>query len=183
MRLSLVLLLLLPAVACDGTYLSAHVEAPDICATGMEVQFPPAIAAEAAGKTEKSLSVDDLGLDGSALLEGEVLVEITSVTLVATEGADDLAFVDLLRMRATPVDEDRHGKPDRDAPVVVAMDGGDLVDGTLHVEPETPVDITEHLRAREVLFGVELAGDLPDLPWRGELDVCIRAETSYSRSL
>jgi hypothetical protein len=169
------------ASGCTPVLASAEVDAQEVCVSGMTFAFPP--SGPAAGQmvavnTDQPMSFGDLASGLPDDLEFEV--QVIEAGLSPTSGVDDLTFLDRLGIAAAPLD------PSADMPEVqmVEMGQDDHVDGGgMRAAPAAPVDITALLTQSDVVFGLEIAGSLPDAAWEGALDICVHTRAKYARSL
>jgi hypothetical protein len=158
------------ALALAGCF-SADIDVPEVCVGGLAIPVPPASTDITA---EDTLSADELGVPDSDDIE--LGVEVRSVSIAAIQGVDDLSFIDQISVIAAPAD------PGSSVPEValIAMDGGDLqADGSLRSEPSPRPELADLLRAGEVQFRVEMAGDRPDHRWMADMELCVHASAHY----
>lgn len=189
MRTPFLFSLLLPAVVltvgCDSYY-SAEIDAPEICFGGIEFPFVPPVPSEVSGHiepgtettTEHTVSGDELGIPDLDKLELEL--NATSLAMMPMSGVADLEFIHSLSIRAVPAE------PESDlAPVVLAeQDAGDRGDdGALRVLPGSPADLAPLLRAGDVTFQVALTGELPEVEWQAQMELCVHARASYREQM
>jgi hypothetical protein len=179
MRTLLSALALLPALGlaagCDPVLFSAEVDAPEICISGLRVPFPPS---GYTGSTDHPIAGEDLGFpDGD---DFEIDVSVRSVGIIPTVGVDDLSFIDALSVRAVPADP---ASDLGDLMLVEMNDANHMNDGSMYAEPREPANIADHLRGGDVLFKFDLAGDLPDVLWETEMDLCVHAVARYEKPL
>jgi hypothetical protein len=158
------------ALALAGCF-SADVDVPEVCIGGLAIPVPPASADIEA---EDTISADELGVPDSE--DFDLGVQVRSVSITPVQGVDDLSFLDHISVIAAPAD------PGSSLPevVLIDMDAGDLqADGSLRSEPSPRPELADHLRAGEVLFRVEMAGDRPDHMWMADMELCVHASGSY----
>jgi hypothetical protein len=172
----LVVTSLFPVVsACDGTVFSVELDAPEICVHGLQAPFGPS---QSSATFEDTLSDHDLGPLTSDKVEPEI--EVLSVGLAPSFGVSDLGFVDDLIVEMAPLDATANLPPLE----LMRMSGTEpAADGGLYSEPETAIDITSYLAEGEVVFSLELAGDIPAQPWTATLDICLHARGKYSETI
>ncbi len=170
--LSLVPLLTL-AAGCEPALFSAEIDAPEICISGLSVPFPPS---GYTGDTDSPISGDDLGFPDS---DGfEIDVKVLSVGITATDGVEDLEFLDTLSVSAAPAD----AATDLPELMLIEMDEADHTsDGAMYSRAAQPANIADHLSAGDVFFRFALTGDLPDVVWHADMDLCVHAVASYKK--
>ncbi len=162
---------LLPVLALGAGCFSAKIEAPEVCLGGLAVPFPPD-SFDAA--TEDTISADDLGVPDDE--DVDLKVHVRSLAFAPMTGVGDLSFLDTLAVHAAPADP----ASELHAVALVEMDDANMMeDGSMYGEPQDPVDITEHLRAGEMLFRIDAAGDRPDVMWMAEMELCVEAVARY----
>jgi hypothetical protein len=57
-----------------------------------------------------------------------------------------------------------------------------LESGELYSEPENAIDISTYFAEGEVVFSVELTGDVPPTPWVATMDLCLHAAAEYKET-
>jgi hypothetical protein len=165
--------LLALGAGCDPVLFSAELDAPEVCVGGLPLPFP---AESIDATTDQAISGDELGVPDSDDLE--LKVKVRSLALTPVTGVTDLSFMQGLSVWAASAD------PASDLPdvTIIDMDAGDLQDdGSLYVEPPSPVEIGDHLRAGDVLFTVEVAGDRPEMTWAAEMELCVHANARFEK--
>ena len=168
---------LLLQTACQPVYFSARVDVPEMCISGLEVSFPPGAAAATADNT---LTADDIGLSELDPVNVDLSVNVLAVGLTPDAGVTDLGFLDTLRVKASSLDD----SAELPAISVIEMDRGDyLGDGAMYAEQAQPVNIATYLRAGQVAIAVDLEGDLPQVEWSTQLDLCVHAAAGYQAPL
>lgn len=168
---------LLLFTACEPVYFSARVDVPEMCISGLKVTFPPMTAGATADNT---LTADDIGLSELDTVDVDLDVDVLAVGLTPSAGVSDLGFLDTLKVKASSLDDGA----ELPAVNVIEMDRGDhLGDGAMYAEQAQPVNIATYLRAGQVVFAVDLEGDLPQVEWSTELDLCVHASAGYKAPL
>jgi hypothetical protein len=151
--------------------LSAKIDAPEVCLGGLAVPFPPDSFDVV---SEDTISADELGVpDGDDV---ELTVNVRSLALAPMEGVSDLRFLDLVSVQAAPADP----ASALQAVELVQMDATSMMeDGSMFGEPPSPVDISDHLRAGELLFRIDATGERPEIMWMAEMELCVEAVARY----
>jgi hypothetical protein len=166
------LLFVMVAAACDQPLFSVEAEVKEVCLSGVRLEFPAAPAA-----TLDQLELDRVA-DGAPLTlpEGSrATARLTGVGVALTEGPEDFAFLDTLRLEMTGAD------PDGDLPSVALIDVAEVEHlPVLFFESDGQTDLIEYLGQETLAFEVGLRGELPAEPWTVELDLCFRLEVAYS---
>lgn len=162
---------LVAALPIGAGCLSAKIDAPEVCLGGLAVPFPPDSFDVV---SEDAISADELGVpDGDDV---ELTVNVRSLALAPMEGVSDLRFLDLVNVRATPADP----ASALQAVELVQMDATSMMeDGSMYGEPPSPVDISDHLRAGELLFRIDATGEQPEIMWMAEMELCVEAVARY----
>ncbi len=152
--------------------LSAKIDAPEVCLGGLAVPFPPDSADVA---TEDTLSADDLGVPDDE--DVELTINVRSLALASmSDEVSDLSFFDLVRVQAAPADP----ASALQAVELVQLDSTSMMeDGSMYGEPPSPVDISDHLRAGELLFRIDATGERPEIMWMAEMELCVEAVARY----
>lgn len=160
------------AGACEPTWFAVEVQATEVCVVEMPVVFPPAALAT---EMETSITRDDLGLDIHEALDLDIAV--SSAAMAPAAGAD-LDFADQIDIRIASLND-----PELPLVPLVELSASDLApEGGLYGEPEDRVDVTAYIQASDVVFELELAGGLPELPVAATLDLCLDITASYSET-
>ena len=171
MRITMSVCGLLPVLALGAGCLSAKIDAPQVCLGGLAVAFPPD-SFEAA--SEDTISADDLGVPDDE--DVDLKVHVRSLAMAPMTGVGDLSFLDTMSVHAAPADP----ASALQAVALVEMDSANMMeDGSMYGEPPAPVDITDHLRAGEMLLRIDAAGDRPDFTWMAEMELCVEAVARY----
>ena len=156
---------------CDPALFSAKIDAPEVCLGGLAVPFPPDGEDVA---SEDTISADELGVPSGDDID--LTVNVRSLALAPMSGVSDLRFLDLVSVRAAPADP----ASQLHSVGLVEMDATSMMeDGSMYAEPPAPVDISEHLRAGELLFRIDATGDQPDFLWMAEMELCVEAIARY----
>lgn len=164
----------LPALLLAAGCFSAKIDAPEVCLGGLALPFPPNSASSDVA-TEDTISADDLGVPEDEDLDLTVNVRSLAMASMSDE-VSDLGFFDLVTVHAAPADP----ASELQAVALVEMDGDSMMeDGSMYGEPPSPVDISDHLRAGELLFRVDASGDRPDFMWMAEMELCVEAVARY----
>jgi hypothetical protein len=161
-----------------GCVIAAEAELPDVevASEGIAV---PAAPAEADGN-DVALTVgfrqkpNRAGLAKSSFSE----VHVLSVNLKSSGGVSDLAFLKSLRVTATSTEAEAAGRP----PIEIsryARVGAKSVGPALQMSTDPPADITELWKAKELIFSLEVAGQLPTVPWTADVSLRVGATLNY----
>jgi hypothetical protein len=162
------------AAGCEPVLFSAEIDAQAVCVSGLDFSFP-GLATEA--NTLSAMSAADLG---TGLPDDiEIDVEIIEVGVQPMSGTPDLSFLQRLAIQATAVDQST-GVPDME---MLEMTAADQVDNGLRAEPAVPVDISTMLGSGNVIFAIQVDGDLPESGWEGTMDLCVHTRAKYSQPL
>jgi hypothetical protein len=161
-----------------GCVLAAEAELPDVEVASLGIAVPAA-PAESDG-SEEPLTVtfrqkpNRAGLSKDAFDE----VHVLSVNVKSSGGVNDLAFLKSLRITATSTDAEAAGR----LPIEIsryARVAGKAVGATLQMNADPPADITELWKAKELIFTLEVAGQLPTVPWTADVAMRVGATLSY----
>ena len=163
---------LLPVVALGAGCMSAKIEAPEVCLGGLTVPFPPGSTDVA---SEDTISADDLGVPDDE--DVDLTINVRSLALASmSDEVSDLSFFDLVNVHAAPADP----ASALDAVELVQLDATSMMeDGSMYGEPPSPVDISDHLRAGELLFRIDATGERPEIMWMAEMELCVEAVARY----
>jgi hypothetical protein len=168
------LLLAIAAVttAGPGCVISATGELPDVEVIEHDVALPPA---PRAGAAEVGVSVPFKGKSARLGLPADSFedVRIIGVSFTAKSGVADLSFVRAARITVASTDAIATGLQ----PVEVARydrDEGTGVEAlpSLILAADPPADVTAFWRQAQIVFNLEVAGDMPVSPW--SVDVAFR---------
>lgn len=171
MRITISVCGLLPVLALGAGCLSAKIEAPEVCLGGLAVPFPPNSFDVA---SEDTISADDLGVPDDE--DADLTVHVRSLRMAPMSGVGDLTFLDTMNVHAAPADP----ASELQAVALVEMDSANMMeDGSMYGEPPSPVDISDHLRAGELLFRIDATGERPEIMWMAEMELCVEAVARY----
>jgi hypothetical protein len=177
-RLAAVTLACLAALA-GGCVISAEGDIPDVEVTTHDLSFPAA-PARAEGM-EVGLAVPfrmtptRLGLPRA----GFALVEVLSVSLLATSGVEDLSFIRSARLTVTNPDLVAAGKASIEIGRYERPQDADI-GPFLFVPSEPPADVTELWRGKQqVTFTAEVVGQLPAVRWTADVGIRFSAKLEY----
>jgi hypothetical protein len=101
---------------------------------------------------------------------------VLSFGFAAGEGVDDLDFIDTMNIRAASAE------PDSDMPEMTLVDedpGEHHADGSMSAEPGEPTDMAPMFSRGDVLFLVDVTGELPDTVWQTRMELCMHAKAGY----
>jgi hypothetical protein len=161
-----------------GCALSAEGELPEVEITQHDVAIPAA-PVDASG-SEASLAVvfrqtpTRLGLKGASFSR----VQILGLVIAATSGVNDLRFLHRLRVLATSPEEQAMGR----APLEVVRyqrSTGATAAAMLSLPSEPPADVTELWRGSDLVFTLEITGQLPSVAWTADVGLRFAATITY----
>jgi hypothetical protein len=161
-----------------GCVIDAEAELPDVEVSSNGIAIPAA-PAEADGN-DVSLTVgfrqkpNRAGLSKDAFAD----VHVLSVNLKSSGGVSDLAFLKSLRITATSAEAEAAGR----APIEIsryARVSGKTVGPLLQMSSDPPADITQLWKGKELVFSIEVAGQLPTVPWTADVAMRVGATLDY----
>jgi hypothetical protein len=175
-RVGLVALLAATAPAC---VLSAEAELPDVEVKSEAIAIPGA-PPEADGSDVTLPPVTFRQKPNRAGLAKDAFadVRILAVNLKAASGVADLAFLRSLRILVTSPEAEAAGS----APVEVtryARVAGKNVGPLLEMKSDPPADITALWKSKELVFTIEVAGQLPTVSWTADVAMRVGATLVY----
>jgi hypothetical protein len=161
-----------------GCVIAAEAELPDVEVSSQGIAIPAA-PPEADGN-DVALTVGFRQKPNRAGLAKEAFsdVHVLSVNLKSSGGVADLAFLKSLRITATSAEAMAAGR----APIEIsryARVAGQTVGPLLQMSTDPPADITELWKAKELIFSLEVAGQLPSVPWSADVALRVGATLSY----
>lgn len=168
---ALLAMLLALISGCDHDLLIIEAEAREVCLSGVRIEVP---ASPTSTMTE--VAIDKVAEAAPLVLpEGSrAVARLLGVGVVLTDGPDDFAFVETLRLEMAGAD------PDGPLPSIPLVDAANLAEQpVLFFEADGDTDLIEYLRQDVLAFGVNLRGELPAEDWALELDLCFHLELEY----
>lgn len=167
------LLAVLALAGCEPVLFKAELDAPDVCLKGIAVTFPPT---SVAALGSDPLSYTDLA---DALPdEVDLDIEVLELALTPAGGLASLDFVDRMAVRMQPLDPTASVAG---VQLVELTSADHQSDGSMRRAPDAPIDISGFLSATDALFAFDVAGDLPEDTWQGEMDICVHTKASYTK--
>jgi len=162
---------LLSAVGAAGC-VGIEADLPDVEVTQRGIVFPGVAAGEQSMAT--SFSQDHKKIDFSDGLDSEV--RTLSVSLRATSGVADLAFIHHLRVLMAP-DDGSGAAVELGAyePAAGATVGDEIQLSTLN-----PINVFSAWNADRAKFMVEIVGALPDHDWTGDVTAHFAGKLKYA---
>lgn len=145
-------------------------EAPEVCAVDLELDFAPGIPTA----LTRAFSGSELLGDIAEELSAEV--ELLGIALAAESGVADLEFVDHLRVRAEAAGVDELETVE----LIDARRPADHPPDELwSVAATSRPNLVEYLYGPELVIAVELRGDMPESPFSLTTELCFSARASY----
>ncbi len=169
---------LITASAAGGCVIAAEAELPDVEVTNHGIAIPAA-PAEADGN-EVSLSVSYRQKPNRAGLPKDAFesVRILSVRVGASTGLADLNFLRALRITATTKENEAAGR----APIEIARYSRPAKPATgtaLEMPSNPPPDVTALWKSSEVIFTLDVTGQLPTVAWTADVALRVGATLVY----
>ena len=163
-----------PLTAC---VLAAEAELPDVEVASHGIAVPA--APPEADSNDVMVGVSFRQKPNRAGLAKDAFsnVRVLSVSLNAI-GLANLGFLRSLRITATSDEADMAGR----APIEItryARPAVPITSPTLQMKSEPPADITELWRSKEVIFTLEVAGQLPTVAWSADVGMRVSATLKY----
>jgi hypothetical protein len=161
-----------------GCAFSAEGELPEVEVTQHDIAIPAAPLDADGGEVSLAVTFRQkptkVGLEGATFSH----VEILGIQIAASGGVDDLAFLSKLRITATSTQAQTQGQAP--VPIVLYQRSGDgQVGPTLALASEPPADVTELWRGTDLLFTLEITGQLPTVPWSTNVGLKFGATITY----
>lgn len=161
-----------------GCVIAAEAELADLEIVNSGIAIPAA-PPEADG-SEVTLAVsyrqkpERAGVASAAFQE----VRVMGVSMVATAGIGDLTFLRALRIMATSPEAEAAGR----APLPIAEynhTSGQNVGSVLEISNTPAIDVTTLWKGKEIIFILEVTGQLPSVPWTADVGLRVGATLSY----
>ena len=161
-----------------GCALSAEGELPEVEVTEHDIAIPAAPLDADGGEVTQAVVFRQkptrLGLEGASFSR----VQILGFQLAATGGVTDLGFLRRLRVLATSLQAQAMGRAPVEA-VRYQHSGEVEVGPTLILPSEPPADVTELWRGTELIFTIEITGQLPTVAWSADVGLRFGATIKY----
>jgi hypothetical protein len=161
-----------------GCALSAEGELPEVEVTQHDLAIPAAPLDADGGEVSLAVTFHQkptrLGLEGATFSR----VQIQGIQIAATGGITDLVFLSKLRITATSPQAQTQGAK----PVEVARyERADATEVGARLELVTtpPADVTQLWTGTDLLFTLEITGQLPTVPWSADVGLRFGATVSY----
>jgi hypothetical protein len=166
------------ALTLTGCALSAEGELPEVEVTERDIAIPAAPLDADGGEVTVAVAFRQppvqVGLQGATFSR----VHILGMQIAATGGVSDLTFLRRLRVTVTSPEADAA----RLAPVEVTRyqrEAGEEVGATLLVPTRPPADVTDLWKGSELVFLLEITGQLPTVAWSADVGLSFGATISY----
>ena len=162
------------AAAASGCGISVEADVPDVQVTQRGLTFSGVPGASLAGDMSmaKSYSQEHDKLDFPDGLDSEV--KTLSVSLRATGGVDDLAFIHYMRITMAPDDGSEATELGVYEPARNAAAGKEISLTTLN-----PVNLLDAWNTDSAKFTLEIVGALPEHDWTGDVTAHFSGKIKY----
>jgi hypothetical protein len=171
--ISVVLAVAALAISAAGCGVSVEADVPDVEVTQRGVVFDGVAGAGGDTSMAKSFSQQHGKIDFADGLDSEV--RTLSVSLRATAGVDDLAFIHYLRVTMAPDD----GGAQAIELGVYEPAPGVTVGKEISLTTVNPINVFEAWNTDEAKFTLEVAGGLPAHDWTGDVVAHFSGKLKY----
>jgi hypothetical protein len=161
-----------------GCALSAEGELPEVEVTEHDIAIPAAPLDADGGDVSLAVVFRQkparLGLEGASFSQ----VRILGLQIAATGGVTDLSFLHRLRVLATSPQAQTMGRAPVEAVRYQRAEGGEA-GPILTLPSEPPADVTELWRGSDLIFTLEITGQLPTVAWSADVGLRFGATITY----
>jgi hypothetical protein len=155
--------------------LDVQVDAPEVCLTYPNLQIPAVTGVSA---LQKTFVFDDLSsIKDIAKLDGNL--QFIRADIRATSGIDSFAFVEAAHLVVSS------GDPASTLPplTIYNCDGDCAPDGNqLELPAAAANNALAYLRESSIVIDLDFQGQVPEIAWTMDVDVCMKAQAGYTFS-